>query len=165
MRRADSIELDGFISQSHGLCMSSHDDGALLFLLVLGAIQFAMLVDGLFLCYRVRKAPTQYAETKYIFFALGSQLQFKLFFLMLSTSVYGQRLLWYLLRWFTVIITDGGTLWLIFLPKVLLLRKHKDGKMATAKNKFVLQALKLVRQPPLSPAPCGPLLGPRLACA
>jgi hypothetical protein len=94
--------------------------------------------------HRVRKVPTQYAETKYILFALATQLQFKLFFLMLSMSVYDRRVLWYLLRWFTVLVTDAGTLWLVFLPKYLLLRKHKDGKMGVAKHNFMRQALKAV---------------------
>jgi len=143
MRMVDSRELDGFVSKSHGACVAINDR-EMIFVYVLALFQILLLIYGLALTFRVRKAPSQYAETKYIFFALATQLQFKFFFLMLSVNMHYQRLLWYLLKWFTVIVTDAGTLFLIFLPKVRLLRKHKDGKMGTAKNNFLMMAIKRI---------------------
>ena len=50
-------------------------------------------------------------------------------------------MLWFVLKWFTVLVCDGGTLWLIFLPKAILLWRHKDGKMDHARQNFVSVSL------------------------
>ena len=51
-------------------------------------MQLLLLVVGNVLCFLSRRIPVQYAETKYIAFALASHLQTKLFGLLAATFIY-----------------------------------------------------------------------------
>jgi len=86
--QADKID-EGIIEQ-HGECVIDPDNetAGYVFLFLSIGMQLLLLVVGNVLCFLSRRIPVQYAETKYIAFALASHLQTKLFGLLAATFIY-----------------------------------------------------------------------------
>ena len=117
---------EGVILESHGEC-SFAEGLAPIFLAILVTIHAVLLVYGNVLCYQARAMPTRFHEAKYLTFAFGNNLQSTLIAALLLIFLADKPLAFFIVKWMLTLTVGGGTLCLIFLPKIGLVHLWPNG--------------------------------------
>ena len=124
----------GVVLSSVGMCKSDADGNPWTYASLILAIHFAVLVYGNYMCYKGRNAGTAFAESKYVFMAMVSNLQIMALGLPMLIMVYDNPTTNYFMRTGIVFFNDVGVMLLIFLPKFYLVYfgSEDDLSMATS---------------------------------
>jgi len=135
----------GFQVDSNGACVPRGAAPGFLYTFV--GLHAAMLLYGALLAYEMRAIPDEYAETKYVAFAIVAHLQTKLIFILAAVFSFSSPLIFYLVKLLTLTASDLGTMLLLIVPKMFVVWSTKDTdaqvkqRMQAAKNKLVHVAI------------------------
>ncbi|XP_070575540.1 metabotropic glycine receptor-like [Ptychodera flava] len=93
-------------------------------------LELAFLIWGVYLCIRVRKAPSQFNESKYISLAIYNETLLSLFTLVLSVVLHGtaQTDIMFVLSFARNLLTVTAMVVLLFVSKIYLVRKNARDK-------------------------------------
>mmetsp|Transcript_848 Transcript_848/g.2602 ORF Transcript_848/g.2602 Transcript_848/m.2602 type:complete len:777 (+) Transcript_848:307-2637(+) len=111
-----STTLYGDVTESKGMCTS--DDHAQPYNVVQVVIHGVLLGGGNVLLYKLRRAPSEFNESKFLGFALFNNLQASIILLMLMNLLADKPAVFVFAKWFGLYWTSTATLCIIFVPKV-----------------------------------------------
>ncbi|GMI06498.1 hypothetical protein TrVE_jg1444 [Triparma verrucosa] len=130
-----TVDSQGNVLESVGMCTAENPwlYGALIL-----ALHFSVLVYGNYMCYKSRNVGTTFAEGKYVFMAMVSNLQIMALGLPMLIMVYDNPTSNYFMRTGIVFMNDVGVMLLIFVPKFYLILFGSaaaiQGSTATSNN-------------------------------
>merc|ERR1711939_815427 len=88
------------------------------FVMILFVFQLLFLIYGCVIAYKSRKVNTQFAESSWIFLCMVNNVQSLLVGVPILYMVYEQPNVFFIMKFFIIVVTDVGILALIFGPKV-----------------------------------------------
>ena len=114
-RECTEVDFWGQCVESRGECRASRVWSVLGLLI---ALHLAAMFYALILCYQCRDVPTEFAETKWITTAMVSNFQIFVLGVLLLNLLGKNSTLFYLVKVFCVVLSDGSVLAVMFLPKL-----------------------------------------------
>jgi len=133
-------KVHGVTVDRRGSCQT--DGVGMVFLAITVIFVLSVLVYGNWLCYRAREIPVQYAESKYIAFALANHLQTKSFAVLAVIFTVDVPTVLAIVKFIAVIVSDLGTIALVFIPKMVLLHHEGSTGMVGAREKLTQVAIR-----------------------